>query len=163
MTCHRSTCDGNSRRFFFFNDATAPSEPGPRHYRGFTIAFRQSYNTLQDFSGRVISPAQRSLPDNTQHSEETDIHAPAPLLPPPPPGVNRTLNPRKRAVANLCRKPRGHWDRQFPQFVTPESPFWLTVFRLSSKSVRIFSVLSTAVKKTLMLCLESTGLNYKPQ
>jgi len=26
-----------------------------------------------DTSGRVISPSQRSLPDNTQHSQQTDI------------------------------------------------------------------------------------------
>jgi hypothetical protein len=30
-----------------------------------------------DSSGRVISPTQRPLPNNTQHSQETDIHAPA--------------------------------------------------------------------------------------
>ena len=28
-----------------------------------------------DPSGRVISPTQRPLPDNTQHSQQTDIHA----------------------------------------------------------------------------------------
>jgi hypothetical protein len=27
-------------------------------------------------SGREISPTQRPLPDNTQHSQETDFHAP---------------------------------------------------------------------------------------
>jgi hypothetical protein len=35
----------------------------------------------------VISPTQRCLPDNTQHSQETDIHAPS--------GI-RTRNPSKR-------------------------------------------------------------------
>jgi len=29
-----------------------------------------------DSSGRVISPSQRPLPHNTQHSQETDIHVP---------------------------------------------------------------------------------------
>jgi len=56
-----------------FNGAKAPSGPGPPHYRGFTIALRQI--TRYDSSGRVISPAQRSPPDNTQYSQETDIHA----------------------------------------------------------------------------------------
>jgi hypothetical protein len=56
---------------------------------------------------------------------------------PPSPLVIRTLNPSKWAVANPRLRPRGHWDRQFPQFVTPVSPFRLTVFRLSTKSVRI--------------------------
>ena len=36
-----------------------------------------TYHTRQGFSGRVISPTQKPLPDNTQHSQETDIHAPA--------------------------------------------------------------------------------------
>jgi len=29
----------------------------------------------QDFSGRVVSPTQGNLPDNTQRSQQTDIHA----------------------------------------------------------------------------------------
>jgi hypothetical protein len=45
---------------------------------------------------------QRPLPDNTQHSQQTDIHTH---------GGIRTRNSGKRAaaVARLC--PRGHWDR----------------------------------------------------
>ena len=35
-----------------------------------------THHTLEDPSGRTISPTQRPLPDNTQHSQETDIHAP---------------------------------------------------------------------------------------
>jgi len=42
------------------------------------------------------------LPDNTQHSQERDIHAP---------GGIRTRNPSKRAAADPLR-PRGYWDRQ---------------------------------------------------
>ena len=38
-----------------------------------------------DFSERVINPTQRSLPDNTQQSQETGIHAR---------GKIRTHNPR---------------------------------------------------------------------
>jgi hypothetical protein len=76
---------------------TASCGPGPPHYRGFTITLRQ-HHTRQDFSGRVISPSQRPLPDNTQYSQETDIHA---LY-----GI-RTCNSSKRAAADL----RGNWDR----------------------------------------------------
>jgi hypothetical protein len=46
---------------------------------------------------------QRPLPDNTQHSQETDIHAP---------GGIRTRNPSQRAAADLRLRPSGHWDRQ---------------------------------------------------
>jgi hypothetical protein len=47
------------------------------------------------------SPSQRRLPDNTQHSEQTNIHAP---------GWIRTRNTSNHAAADPCLKPRGHWD-----------------------------------------------------
>jgi len=53
-------------------------------------------------SGRVIRPTQRPLPDNTQHSQETDIHFP---------GKNETRNPTKRTDEDLRLRPCGHWDR----------------------------------------------------
>ena len=81
--------------------ATAPSGQRPPHYRGFTITLR--HITLgRDSSGRMISPPQRSVPDNTQHSQETYIHAAA--------GI-RTDNPSKRAAADQRFRPRVHWDR----------------------------------------------------
>jgi hypothetical protein len=49
----------------------------------------QTRHTRQDSSGRVISPTQRPLPDNTQHLQETDIHAV---------GEIRTRNPSKRTA-----------------------------------------------------------------
>jgi len=51
----------------------------------------------------VISSSQRPLPDNnTQHSQQTDIHAP---------GGIRTHNPSRRATVDPRLRPRGHWDR----------------------------------------------------
>jgi hypothetical protein len=38
-------------------------------------ALRDRNHTRWDSSGRVISPSHRPLPDNTQHSQQTDIHA----------------------------------------------------------------------------------------
>ena len=35
-----------------------------------------THHSRQDSSGRVISSSQRPLPDNTQHSQQTNIHAP---------------------------------------------------------------------------------------
>jgi len=52
-------------------------------------------------SGRVIGLMQRRLPDNTQHSKETDIHAT---------GGIRTRNPSKHSSADPRFRPRGHWD-----------------------------------------------------
>jgi hypothetical protein len=46
--------------------------------------------------------AETSLPDNTQHSQQTDIHAP---------GEIRTHNPSKPAAADPRLRPRGYWDR----------------------------------------------------
>jgi hypothetical protein len=36
----------------------------------------QTHHTWQGSSGQVIGPLHRPLPDNIQHSQETDIHAP---------------------------------------------------------------------------------------
>ena len=52
----------------------------------------------------VISSSQRHLPDNTQHSQQTNIHAP---------GAIRTHDLSRRAAADLRLRPRGHWDRQY--------------------------------------------------
>ena len=50
----------------------------------------------------MISPTQRPLPDDTQNSQETGIHAAD--------GI-RAHNPSKRAVADPRLRPRGHWDQ----------------------------------------------------
>jgi hypothetical protein len=45
---------------------------------------------------------RRPLPDNTQHSQQTDIHGP---------GGIQTRNPRKRAASEPRLRRRGHRDR----------------------------------------------------
>ena len=62
----------------------------------------ETHNIQPCSSGRVISSTQRHLPDSTQHSLETDIHATS--------GI-RTRNPRKRAAADPRLRPRGYWGR----------------------------------------------------
>jgi hypothetical protein len=74
------------REWFVSSGATAPSGPGAPHYWGFMITFRHTplnRTPLDEWSAR----RKRSVSDNTQHSQETDIHAPA--------GI-RTRNPSKR-------------------------------------------------------------------
>ena len=61
-----------------------------------------THHSRYDSSGRVISSSQRPLPDNTRHSQQTNIHAP---------GGIRTHDLSRRAAANLRLRPRGHWDR----------------------------------------------------
>jgi hypothetical protein len=48
-----------------------------------------------------MCPQQRPLPDNTQHSQETDIYTSS--------GI-RTRNPSKRAAVDSRLRPLGHWD-----------------------------------------------------
>ena len=55
-----------------------------------------------DSSERVVSPSQRPLPDNTQHSQERDIHVP---------GGIRTRNCSKLSAADPRLIPLGHWER----------------------------------------------------
>ena len=61
----------------------------------------------QDSSGRVISPSQRPLPDNTRHSQQPNIHAP---------GGIRTHDLSRRAAAGrspaeiLSSNPTGGMD-----------------------------------------------------
>ena len=61
-----------------------------------------THHSRQDSSGRVISSSQRPLPDNTQHSQETNIHAT---------GGIRTHDLNRLAAADLRLRPRGHWGR----------------------------------------------------
>jgi len=51
----------------------------------------------------MISPSQRPLPDNTQHSQHTNIQALSEI---------RTHNLSRRAAEDLRLRPRGYWDRQ---------------------------------------------------
>jgi len=57
----------------------------------------------------MISSSQRPLPDNTRHSQQTNIHAP---------GGIRTHDLSRRAAADLPLRPRGHWDRQHVLFLS---------------------------------------------
>jgi len=67
--------------------------------RRFMITLR--HTTLGRNRGRKVSSSQRPLPDNTQHSQETDTYVPA--------GI-RTHNPNRQAAADSRLTPRGHWD-----------------------------------------------------
>jgi hypothetical protein len=48
-----------------------------------------------------------NLPDDTQHSQETDVHEP---------GGTQTHNTRNRAAADPGLRPRGHLDRLWPLY-----------------------------------------------
>ena len=65
-------------------------------------SYTNSRHSRWDFSGQVINPSQRPLPDNTQHSQQTNIHAP---------GGIPTHDLSRRAAKDLNLRSRGHWDR----------------------------------------------------
>jgi len=69
------------------------------HTHTHTYTHTQTHHSWQDSSGRVITPTQRSVPDNTQHSQETNIHAVSRI---------RTHNSSKRAAADPRLRPRGY-------------------------------------------------------
>jgi hypothetical protein len=68
------------------------------HYGGFTITLSPTKPSY-DSSRKIIRPTQRPLPDNAQHSKETDIHAQ---------GGIRTHNTSKRTAADPSLAPGGH-------------------------------------------------------
>jgi hypothetical protein len=68
-------------------------------YRGYAITLR--HNPI----GKTLYVWSARRRDNTQHSQETDIHSPA--------GI-QTHNPSKPAAADPTLRPCGHWDQLNP-------------------------------------------------
>src|SRR5215475_1078917 len=70
----------------------------------------RSHTTTQhsrwDSSGRVISSSQRPLPDNTRHSQQTNIHAPVGFEPKISAGERP---PAARLLRSWVRIPPGAW------------------------------------------------------
>ena len=62
----------------------------------------KTHDTRHYSSGRVISSSQRPIPDNTQHSPQTDYHAAD--------GI-RTHSPSNGTASDPRLRQRGHWDR----------------------------------------------------
>jgi len=67
------------------------------------------HTQLRTILGRapLISSSQRTLPENTQRSQETDIHAR---------GGIRAHNPSRRTAADPRLISRGHWDGRILYF-----------------------------------------------
>ena len=104
--------------------ATPPSGPGPPHSQGLQI----THNDLPQLVGLLWTSDKlvaQTLPDNTQHSQETNIHAP---------GGIRT---HKFQLANGLRS-RGHWDR-------------LSMITRSNFSVREYNLHATNAQREIKL------------
>jgi hypothetical protein len=61
--------------FFPSMEQHPPSGPGLPPHGGFIVTLK-THHTRKNSSGQVISPSQRPLHDDTQHSQETNIHPP---------------------------------------------------------------------------------------
>jgi len=107
----------------------------------------RTHHSRQDSSGRVISSSQRPLPDNTQHSQQTNIHVP---------GGIRTDNLSRRAAADLRLRSRGHWDRRSTYYVLLSLCILALVTRHSN---RIFSA---PIKLSSVACLVLPYLSTLP-
>jgi len=70
-------------------------------FHGVSRSHITTHHSRYDSSGRVISSSQRPLPDNTQHSQQKNIHAP---------GGIRNHDLRRRAAADLRLRSCGHWN-----------------------------------------------------
>ena len=75
--------------------------------------------TRWDSSGRVISPSQWPLLDDTQHSQDRGIHGP---------GSIRTRNPNKRAAVQPRLRPRGPRSFHSVYFA------WVQVYSVSTNA-----------------------------
>ena len=77
--------------------ATAPSGPGPPHYRGFTITLRHTKTHTLGWSPQDEWPGRRrDLYLTTHNTHKRDIHAP---------GGFRKPNPIRRAAADPRLRP----------------------------------------------------------
>ena len=92
--------------YFFFLWRCRPTRARASSFLRFSRSRTTTHHRRWDSSGRVINPSQRPLPDDTQYSQHTNIHAP---------GGIRTHDLSTRAAADLRLRPRGHCDRQYVQ------------------------------------------------
>jgi hypothetical protein len=83
----------------------------------------------QDSSGRVISPTQRNLPDNTQYTKQKYTRTPE--------GI-QTHNFRRREAAALRLRPRCYWDRPTVNFT--DSKFCVCVRELAFECLCMCSI-----------------------
>ena len=102
----------------------------------------QAHHARYDTSGWGIGPSQKSLPDNTQQSQENDTYSI---------GGIRTRNPSKRTAADPRLRPRDHWDRH--------SQFYLTRSQNCEKRLLASSCLSVRPHGTTRLPLDGFSFN----
>jgi hypothetical protein len=92
----------------------------------------QTHHTRYDFSGRAISPTLRPLPDDTQHSKETDTMPPAGFEPEIHARKRPQTNALDRAVTEIGNQKCGANELNSPQskeFLRKLFAIWASAFR----------------------------------
>ena len=84
----------------------------------------------------MISPSQRPLPDNTQHSQQKNIHAP---------GGIRIHDRSRRAAVDPRLRPRGYWDRHNEHIAGQN--YEIKIGNKSFERVEQFKYLGTTLSK----------------
>ena len=97
---------------YFFSVALRPNAGHGLLILEVSRSHTTTHHSRQDSTRRVISSSQRPLPDNTQHSQQINIHAL---------GGIRTHDLSRRAAPDLRLRPRGHWDRLLAAIVRNNS------------------------------------------
>ena len=119
----------------------------------------RSHSDISQTAGLLwISSSQRPLPDNTQHSLQTDMHAH---------GGIRTYNLSRQAAAELRLRPHGLWDRHCGTYGD------ITPFERTYHWVRFSATVQTGPEAHPASCTMSTrsfpgvkrpvlGVDYQP-
>ena len=113
---------------FFFSGTTAQRGPVPPHSWGFEITHNDTPQSVE-LLWTGDRPVAGTLPDNTQHSQETDSNAP---------GGTRSRNPIKRALADLHLRPPGRWDRRCLRLPSSLSTCCLNVLLWTCCHARVY-------------------------
>src|SRR5215510_7069812 len=92
----------NHNYYYLFSLALQPRANYGLLVHEVSLLHTTTHHSRYDSSGREISSPQRPLPDNTQHTQQTNIHAAD--------GI-RTHDRSRRADVDLRLRPCGHWDR----------------------------------------------------
>jgi hypothetical protein len=100
----------------------------------------------------VISPKQKTLLGNTQHSGQTDIHSPG------------GFEPSKRPTADPCLRPCGHWDRlkYITRALKRKGLRWRTCTRFDrdeKRDIRSYILRALSLALLTSLCF-STSLSF---
>ena len=89
-------------QFIYFHWCCGPTRGMASSFLRFLDHTQRRTTVCRTPLDKWCSPLQGPLPDNTQHSQQTDIHSTV--------GI-RTHNFSRPAAGDLCLRKCGHWDR----------------------------------------------------